>query len=105
VDTYSFSILLWQILRLETPFEGFSVSMFEKKVVQGGARPAVDPKWPSTIIELMQKGWSDTINERPSMEEVANVLRDEINRNSDEEVNEIMDASRKSEMSLHNGNK
>ena len=37
------------------------------------------------------------------MDAVANVLKDEINANSDEEVDELLDVSRKSEMSLRGG--
>lgn len=101
-DVYSFSILLWQILKLETPFEGYSLSMFAKKVVKGGARPKPDEKWPKEIQELMRTGWGEP-QTRPSMEDLCCILRDEISRNSDEEIEDIMDASRKSELSLRRG--
>ena len=101
-DVYSFCILLWQILRLETPFEGFTMNMFDKKVVRGGARPKMDEKWPAEIRNLMKTGWGDW-KHRPSMDDVCTVLREEINRNSDEEVVDTLDASRKSEMSLRRG--
>lgn len=99
-DCYSFAILLWQILAMETPFEGYSVSMFNKKVVAGGARPKCDEKWPAAITAIMKKGWGP-LAQRPSMGEMADCLKDEINRVSDNEVNEILDISRKSEMSMH----
>ena len=102
VDVYSFSILLWQMLKLETPFEGYSLSMFDKKVVKGGARPKPDEKWPKAICDILRTGWGDP-RSRPSMEDVCCVLREEISHNSDEEIDEIMDASRKSEMSLRRG--
>ena len=99
-DCYSFAILLWQILEMETPFEGYTVSMFNKKVVAGGARPKCDEKWPKVINGMMHAGWGPLAT-RPSMGEISECLRDEINRVSDSEVNEILDISRKSEMSLH----
>jgi len=102
VDVYSFSILFWQILKLETPFEGYSMSMFAKKVVKGGARPKPEDKWPKEISDLLRKSFGE-LKGRPSMEDVCCVLRDEITRNTDEEIDEIMDASRKSEMSLRLG--
>jgi serine/threonine protein kinase len=102
VDVYSFCILLWQILTTEIPFEGYSMSMFSKKVVNSGHRPACDPKWPQSLTTMMKNGWGD-FKKRPSMEDVCTTLRDEINKNTDEEVDEIMDASRKSELSLHLG--
>jgi serine/threonine protein kinase len=101
VDVYSFSMLLWEILKLETPFAGFTMSMFAKSVTKGGARPKCDPKWPKELTSLITRGWDNDITKRPSMEDVCEYLRDEINRNTDEEICEIMDASRKSEASLH----
>lgn len=101
VDVYSFSILLWQILKMETPYEVYtSMSMFHTKVVKGGARPMPDPKWPAPIAKLLRQGWG-IASERPTMADVCETLRDEINKNSNEEVSEMMDASRRSEMSLH----
>jgi serine/threonine protein kinase len=102
-DVYSFCILLWQILKLETPFDGYTMNMFNKKVVGGGTRPACDPKWPAEITDMMRLGWGVSIKDRPSMDDVCATLRDEIQSKTDEEVDEIMDASRKSEISLHRG--
>ena len=99
-DCYSFSILLWQILAMDTPFEGYTVTMFNKKVVEGGHRPKCDDKWPAAITETMKQGWGPLV-QRPSMGDISDCLREEINRVSDDEVNEILDISRKSEMSLH----
>jgi serine/threonine protein kinase len=101
-DVYSFCVLLWQILKLETPFEGFTMNMFDKKVVRGGVRPKVEDKWPAEIRNLLKDGWGDWTS-RPSMDDVCTVLREEINRNSDEEIVDTLDASRKSEMSLRRG--
>jgi serine/threonine protein kinase len=102
-DVYSFCILLWQILKLETPFDGYTMNMFNKKVVQKGSRPMCDPKWPDEITEMLRLGWGSIIKSRPSMEDICSTLRDEIQSKTDEEVDEIMDASRKSELSLHRG--
>ena len=85
---------------METPFDGYSVTMFTKKVVAGGHRPKCDEKWPKVLSDLMRQSWGPLAN-RPSMAEISDVLRAEINRVSDSEVNEILDISRKSEMSMH----
>ena len=88
------------MLEMVTPFDGYTVSMFNKKVVAAGHRPKCDEKWPEAITNLLKKGWGPLAN-RPSMSEMADVLKEEINRVSDTEVTEILDLSRKSEMSLH----
>ena len=99
-DVYSLSILFWQILELETPFDKFSVSMFKKRVIQGGVRPACNSKWPKEIKDLMRTGWGE-LSTRPSMEEFCHVLQDEVNKNSEEEIDDAFDVSRKSALSLH----
>lgn len=104
-DVYSFSILMWQMLRAETPFEVYSsMSLFRRKVVEGGVRPYLDPKWPNDISDLMRNSWSPDIAKRPTMDDVCEGLRTAINRDTDEELVEIMDASRRSEISLRMGN-
>lgn len=60
-----------------------------------------DPKWPKEVQDALRLGWGVDIKKRPSMDDVAEVLREEINRNTGEEVDEIMDVSRKSALSLH----
>jgi serine/threonine protein kinase len=99
-DVYSFGILLFQILALETPFTGLTVNTFPKMVFEKGARPIPDPKWPQSITGLLRKCWSANIKERPSMDDVTRILTEEINTNSDQEIMDIMDVSRKSELSL-----
>lgn len=101
VDVYSFSILLWQILHLETPFEGFTMSMFTKKVVKGGGRPKCDLKLiPESMYNLIHRGWA-AAEKRPSMEVVAAALRTELGQQTGEEYDDnLADVSRKSMASL-----
>jgi hypothetical protein len=62
-----------------------------------------DPKWPEKIVlKMLRLGWGVSPKDRPSMDEVCATCESEIQSKTDEEV-EIMDASRKSEMSLHRG--
>jgi serine/threonine protein kinase len=100
-DVYSFAILMFQMLALETPFEGFSMAMFEKKVVREGCRPRVDPKWPQRILDLIQKSWSTKISERPTMEQIVEILRAEISEKTDENLRDNLDTSGRTQHSLH----
>jgi hypothetical protein len=99
-DTFSFCILCWQMLAIETPYEGFSVKMFEKSVLKGGARPKIKEEWGQTVCSLLKEGFVDN-PKRPSMSDVCEMLRDEINRLSDDEIVDMLDASRKSAMSAN----
>jgi hypothetical protein len=99
VDTFSFSILCWQMFSMETPYQGYSVKMFEQKVIRGGTRPKIeDNKWSDAITGFLRDSFVDN-PKRPRMSEVSEILRDEINKISDEEITDILDASRKSQLS------
>jgi serine/threonine protein kinase len=101
VDVYSFSILLWQILQLETPYDGYTMHMLTKKVIEEGSRPKCDPKWSQPVINLIHKGWGDILS-RPSTKEILEVLGKEMGDNVYAQLNNIVDASRKSDVSLRN---
>lgn len=77
------------------------MKMFEKKVVVGGTRPKIDPKWPARIQKLMLRCWHVDIAKRPNMAEVVDTLRDDLADHTDEEIQDILDASNKSQKSLH----
>lgn len=78
-DTYSFCLLLWEILALKTPFELYTQKLFSTKVWRPPyKRPVVDPAWPKSIHLLLQRGWSGNPKERHSMTNVAEILRKEV---------------------------
>jgi len=74
------------------------MKMFENSVIKAGARPKIRDAWGPNIVSFMRKAFADTPN-RPSMSEVCEVLREEINSISDEEITDMLDASRKSQLS------
>ena len=85
VDVYSFGILLWQICQMEKPFEKLSDDAIERKVIQMGYRPTIDPQWPASIRRLLQDCFAAPPR-RPSMEVVCDVLRHEIKLLSDKDL-------------------
>jgi len=98
-DTYSFSILCWQILALDTPYDYIkSNKMMEKSVFRGGVRPKINEEWGDSICSMLRECFVDNPN-RPSMADICDRLRFEINRLSDEEVDEYLDESRRSRLS------
>lgn len=74
------------------------MKMFEQKVIAGGTRPKADPKWGVVIQKMLKECFVDHPR-RPSMSDVCDTLRDEINALSDEEIADMMDISRKSQLS------
>ena len=98
-DTYSFSILCWQIFALDTPFDHIQTnSMFEKSVIRGGVRPKIREEWGEDICKMLRNGFADN-PKRPSMSEVCEVLRLEIGKISGDDVDVYLDESRRSRMS------
>ena len=77
-DTYSYVHLLYQILALQKPYPTLSKEEHRERVIEGGERPPIDSQWPQKIQELLFKGWSAEISDRPSMSEVVAILKDVI---------------------------
>ena len=65
-DVYSFGILLWQILALETPFHGHNPSTHRRLVVDGVLRPPIDLRLSDNIRQLLKITWASAPHERPS---------------------------------------
>lgn len=77
-DVYSFSHLLWRMLKLERLYDGYTKHDHRERVVKGGERPWIDPRWPKGIQEILPRAWSSDIQERPSMTEMIAVLEDAV---------------------------
>jgi len=93
-DVYSFSILLWQLMSLKTPFDRFGVAIFKDLVIEKGYRPDIDKKWPQVIQDLLKMCWSKDMKQRLTFEDVAEIIRGEIGDLSGEDVNDV-DQSRR----------
>lgn len=99
-DVYSFSILIWQIMKLETPYDGFTGNMMIKSVWKGGARPKPDPVWPVELSTALRKGWNPSIKDRLSMNDMSECLRSLLAKETDEDIEDVIDVSQKSAASL-----
>mmetsp|Transcript_5007 Transcript_5007/g.11236 ORF Transcript_5007/g.11236 Transcript_5007/m.11236 type:complete len:247 (-) Transcript_5007:126-866(-) len=77
-DVYSFSHLLWEMLALEKPYQGYTKQMHKKRIVRKGLRPELDPSWPLGIQKLLEWSWHRDMAERPSMAEIRAALEAEI---------------------------
>jgi len=99
-DVYSFAMLFWYMLEMETPFDSYSCNMHEEKVVNQGYRPACDKSWPVEWSNLLKTAWSHNPSNRPSFEEIKRVLNDELMKLSqDDESEDEIDVSQTSSRS------
>merc|ERR1712194_307605 len=76
-DMYSFGIMLWEMLALDQPFEGFSKQMHSEWVVQRGMRLRIKDAWGPLLIEFLTMCWHTDVNERPTAAQAVNTLKKE----------------------------
>ena len=77
-DVYSFSHLLWEILTLEKPYDGFSRRMHHDQVVREGRRLYVSPSWSPNLCDAIDAGWAQNIADRPSITILIAMLQHEM---------------------------
>lgn len=73
-DTYSFGIILYELLSCKKAFYGLGIDEYFEQVVHNGVRPKVNPKYPNQLNELMQKCWNSNIEMRPSFNEIVSTI-------------------------------
>lgn len=83
VDVYSFAILLWQVLALTEPFDGFDFEKHAYFVVQKGGRPKMSKKWPTLLKDIIKRSWSQNPSKRPNFGQICNSLKGECQDSSD----------------------
>eukprot|EP01038_Epipyxis_sp_PR26KG_P013912 gene13912-18655_t len=85
VDTYSFGILVWQVTSGKVPFKEMGKKTFFDRVVVGGQRPQLDPKWPPAFCNLLKKSWHEDKNARPDFHFITNEL-DKLIKETEENI-------------------
>ncbi|CAJ1950265.1 unnamed protein product [Cylindrotheca closterium] len=76
-DVYSFSLLLWELLSLQKPFQHLSPVSMRESVFLSKERPRIHwSTWPIVLQDLLERSWSSCLSERPSMNTVALELGD-----------------------------
>lgn len=87
VDVYSFGMLLYEILSLKLPFEGYSRKEFYDEVFVKENRPVPSKSWHPFTSQVMTECWSSDPTRRPLFERVATIIRGDLNNlTSDEAV-------------------
>lgn len=73
-DVFSFSILLWELMALCKPYDGLVGQQVKECVSVFGERPAIPRTWPTNLRRILRRGWTESIVDRPHIEEVKDVL-------------------------------
>ncbi len=93
-------LILWQIMRLETPFKSIEgIEGFRHRVIKGGERPLLGEgtkqlPWSSEIKKLIRRCWSTTITDRPEFHEIHLALQEEIKKIEPEVLDSLDDTNR-----------
>jgi serine/threonine protein kinase len=82
-DVFSFAILLWEILALESPFPSYSRKDYMFRVVELEERPWIHMKWPAVTKKLLRQAWDGDPERRPDMRKVSAMLRADLNALTD----------------------
>lgn len=78
-DVYSFAILFWEMLSLQTPYPSHTYqSLIDQVWNEPHLRPnLVKLRLPSKVRELICDAWHSDFRMRPSMKHIGNVLKEE----------------------------
>jgi serine/threonine protein kinase len=69
-DVYSFGIMVWQMARDRTPFDGFNRREFAEQVVKAGLRPKLDKQWPEEFTRILTFCWHSDPLQRPTFKKL-----------------------------------
>jgi serine/threonine protein kinase len=77
-DSYSFAILLWEMMALKKPYEMYTPKSLREKVYNGAhKRPPINEEWSVPVKLLLKRGWAADLHERSSMGAIVMILRKE----------------------------
>jgi serine/threonine protein kinase len=101
-DVYSMAILMYHMLALQFGFSDITPDTYCERVHIGGERPVLEDVGLSNGIKtILEKGWHvDHIKQRPTMQEFAKMVKDEITRVRGDEDSGFFDQSTRSSFSV-----
>uniref|UniRef100_A0A8C2K728 Sterile alpha motif and leucine zipper containing kinase AZK n=1 Tax=Cyprinus carpio TaxID=7962 RepID=A0A8C2K728_CYPCA len=73
-DTYSYGVVLWEMLTREVPFKGFEGLQVAWLVVEKHERPTIPSSCPASFADLMRRCWIAEPKERPQFKQILSTL-------------------------------
>jgi serine/threonine protein kinase len=81
-DVYGWSLLFWEMLTLQKPFETYSPTEHRRFVCEGGERPKLDLQWPTWIQVVLRLAWEESVGDRLSSSAVCQRLQEQLQKHS-----------------------
>lgn len=103
-DSYSFGILLWQIMAMKSPYGKITSSVLQESVVKGNTRPKIDDSWSKELSSLMQACWSSKWTDRPTFDSIEENLNTQYYAGFGSRGSSNLDVSRSSYHNILNAN-
>lgn len=75
-DSYSFSILAWEVLTGEEPFLGIKKTELKRILIEENSRPKIPEKIDPEIAKLIRCCWQSEPNKRPTFPQIIHLLQD-----------------------------
>nr|XP_021155713.1 mitogen-activated protein kinase kinase kinase 20 isoform X1 [Columba livia] len=73
-DTYSYGVVLWEMLTREVPFKGLEGLQVAWLVVEKNERLTIPSSCPRSFAELMHQCWDADSKRRPSFKQIISIL-------------------------------
>ncbi|NXP80808.1 M3K20 kinase, partial [Ramphastos sulfuratus] len=73
-DTYSYGVVLWEMLTREVPFKGLEGLQVAWLVVEKNERLTIPSSCPRSFAELMRQCWDADSKKRPSFKQIISIL-------------------------------
>lgn len=77
-DVFSYAVLLWELVTVNIPFDGFNKKELEKAVVEMDQRPGLDKSncESQQLRDLISKAWARSPDARPTFSTICSLLED-----------------------------
>lgn len=79
-DVFSLTLILWEILSLQSYFADKETNLDHVKAIMEGKREPLNEMWPIGIRKLMIKGWGGDPAKRPTMKSLGAGLEEEMEK-------------------------
>lgn len=79
-DIYAFGLVAYEVLSLQKPYHDIPSDKMDARVFYQGARPTCPSQWPRSVTSSITKCWAETIDQRPTMSQVLEELRETLDQ-------------------------